>query len=294
MSLKTAGTIAIPGAAGSEFDHAAFDAKSRRVFIAHTARDCIEVIDHDARRHIATLPGFPAAAGAVADDGQILVTNRSSASIALLDADTFETHAVFKTGPRPNGAVIWRDPASPSQLHRRRQGSTDAAAFRIERSQARVGEPAGTAALVRHRCRGRADLPLHPRALNGAGGTAARPWRGDALENPVSGRSWPRHRSFRGLLYVPPSFNLVKMNSNSGEPPTPSDRRPAQCHIQPGTGLVHVAIGEPGLVDCIDPRNGDLTRTVTGAGAHTTALVAPDQLYAISPAHDGILVLSDT
>ena len=54
MPLKTIGTIAIPGAAGSEFDHAAFDAKSRRVFIAHTARDCIEVIDHDAGKHIAT------------------------------------------------------------------------------------------------------------------------------------------------------------------------------------------------------------------------------------------------
>jgi hypothetical protein len=51
MPLKTAGTIAIPGAAGSAFDHAAFDMKSRRVFIAHTARDCIEVIDHDAGRH---------------------------------------------------------------------------------------------------------------------------------------------------------------------------------------------------------------------------------------------------
>ena len=48
------------------------------------------------------------------------------------------------------------------------------------------------------------------------------------------------------------------------------------------------------LVDSIDPRNGHRTRTVTGAGAHTTALVAPDQLYVISPAHGGILVLSDT
>src|SRR3981189_716301 len=106
MPLKTIGTIAIPGAAGSEFDHAAFDAKSRRVFIAHTARNCIEVIDHDAGRHIATLPGFPGVAGAVADDGQILATNRGSASVALLDAVTLETRATFKTGGRPNGAVI--------------------------------------------------------------------------------------------------------------------------------------------------------------------------------------------
>jgi len=106
MSLKTIGAIAIPNAEGSEFDHAAFDPKSRRVFIAHTARDCVEVIDHDAGKHLATLPGFPGAAGAVADDGQILITNRGSASIALLDAGTLESRATYKTGGRPNGAVI--------------------------------------------------------------------------------------------------------------------------------------------------------------------------------------------
>src|SRR5450432_557457 len=106
MPLKTVGTIAIPGAAGSAFDHGAFDARSRRVFIAHTARDCVEVIDHDAGRHIATLPGFPGVAGAVADDGQILVANRGSASVALLDASTLETRALYNTGGRPNGAVI--------------------------------------------------------------------------------------------------------------------------------------------------------------------------------------------
>src|SRR5438128_895235 len=106
MSLKAIGTIAIPGAAGSEFDHATFDAKTRRVFIANTARDRIEVIDHDAGKHLATLPGFPGAAGAVADDGQILVTNRGSASIAWLDAGSLETRGTWKTGGRPNGAVI--------------------------------------------------------------------------------------------------------------------------------------------------------------------------------------------
>src|SRR6202163_1114184 len=98
MSLKTIGTIAIPHAAGSEFDHAAFDPKTRRVFIAHTARDCVEVIDHDAEKHVATLPGFPGVAGAVADDGEILTTNRGSASVAWLDVVTLETRAVFKTG----------------------------------------------------------------------------------------------------------------------------------------------------------------------------------------------------
>jgi hypothetical protein len=86
------------------------------------------------------------------------------------------------------------------------------------------------------------------------------------------------------------------MSSTSGEVTNvwPIGGSPDVTFFNPATGLVHVAIGEPGLVDSIDPRNGRGTRTVTGAGAHTTALVAPNQLYVISPAHGGILVLSDT
>ena len=38
MSLKTIATIAIPGSAGSSFDHGAFDPATRRVFVAHTGR----------------------------------------------------------------------------------------------------------------------------------------------------------------------------------------------------------------------------------------------------------------
>jgi DNA-binding beta-propeller fold protein YncE len=106
MSLKAMGVIEMPGAIGSAFDHGVFDAKTRRVFIAHTARNAVEVIDNDAGRHVATLPGFPGAAGAVADDGEILVTNRGSASLAWLDASTLETKVALKTGARPNGAAI--------------------------------------------------------------------------------------------------------------------------------------------------------------------------------------------
>ena len=101
----------------------------------------------------------------------------------------------------------------------------------------------------------------------------------------------------RGRLYVAcDDSTLVEMSSTSGEVTNvwPIGGPPDVTFFNPATGLVHVAIGEPGLVESIDPRNGHGTRTVTGAGAHTTALVAPDQLYVISPAHGGVLVLSDT
>ena len=64
------------------------------------------MIDPDAGCHVATLPGFPGVAGAVADDGEILLTNRGSASISWLDAATLKTKSTLKTGARPNGAAI--------------------------------------------------------------------------------------------------------------------------------------------------------------------------------------------
>jgi hypothetical protein len=106
MPLKLERTIEIPGAAGSSFDHGAFDPKSRRVFIAHTGGGCVEVIDHGEGRHVATLPGFQEAAGVVAAEGMVLVTNRGAASLAWVDALTLETQSVFKTGPRPNGVAL--------------------------------------------------------------------------------------------------------------------------------------------------------------------------------------------
>ena len=298
MPLKIIGTIAIPEAAGSEFDHAAFDAKSRRVFIAHTARNCIEVIDHDAGRHIATLPGFPGVAGAVADDGQILATNRGSASIALLDAVTLETSATFKTGARPNGAVIVArsrlgiaacigdDKVAPT-LHA--YGLSDHKQVSIElpgRPRWCVTDAAAERLFL---CIREPSMVLVARLPDLS---AVTHWK-----IPSSGAHGLDIDHSRQRLYVAcDDSTLVEMSSISGEVTNvwPIGGPPDVTFFNPATGLVHVAIGEPGLVDSIDPRNGHATRTVTGAGAHTTALVTPDQLYVISPAHGGVFVLSDT
>jgi DNA-binding beta-propeller fold protein YncE len=297
MPLKTIGTVAIPDAAGSALDHGAFDARSRRVFIAHTARDCIEVIDHDRGKHIATLPGFHGAAGAVADDGQVLVTNRGSASATRLDAASLETRAVFKTGGRPNGAAIVA-----------RAGIAVVAC---------IGEDGETPTLQRFELNNprhvSIDLPGRPRwcVTDATAGrvfvcirepsmvlvarlpdlSAVAHWK-----IPSSGAHGLDIDHSTGRLYVAcDDSTLVEMSSSSGEVTNvwPIAGPPDVTFFNPATGLVHVAIGEPGLVESIDPRAGHRMQTKTGADAHTTVLVPPDRLYVISPAHGGILVLSD-
>src|SRR5262249_29207055 len=58
---------------------------------------------------------------------------------------------------------------------------------------------------------------------------------------------------------------------------------PDVTFFNPTSGLVHVAIGKPGLVQTIDPQSGTITQIVTSAGAHTTALATPDKLYVFAP-----------
>jgi DNA-binding beta-propeller fold protein YncE len=298
VTLKPAGIVAIPNARGSGFDHAAFDPKTRRVFIAHTARDCVDVIDHDAKKHIATLSGFPGVAGAVADDGEILLTNRGAASITWLDATTYETKATFKTGPRPNGAAIIKakklgivacigdDNTTPTlQVY----GLTD-------RSHHSIDLPGRPRWCVTDAAAERLFLCIREPSMVLV---ARLPDLRDVTHWPV--QSGGAHGldidHVREKLYAACDDGaLVELDASSGKVTNswPIAGAPDVTFFNPAMGLVHVAIGEPGLVETIDPRSGTSSRTITGAGAHTTAIVPPDTLYVISPDHGGLLVLSDT
>ena len=297
MSMKAIAKIEIPGSAGSSFDHGAFDPTSRRVFVAHTGRDCVEVIDHDAGKHIATLPGFPEAAGVVADDGMVLVTNRGAASLAFVDARTLATQRVFKVGTRPNGvAIVARqklaiaacigDDSHGPTLHvvgldggahhsidlpgRPRWCVTDAAATRVFLA---IQEPS---MVLTARLPDLQDIKHWKVPSGGAHGLEI------------------DHQ--RSRLYVAcDDAALVEIDADSGKVSNqwPIAGAPDVTFFNPTTGLVHVAIGKPGLVQSIDPRTGASTQTMTAAGAHTTALTPPDRLYVFSPSDGGAIILVD-
>jgi hypothetical protein len=102
------------------------------------------------------------------------------------------------------------------------------------------------------------------------------------------------HRA--GLLYVAcDGCALVEVDTVAGKVRRewPLAGGPDATFFNPTSGLVHVAIGDPGLVQSIDPRTGTSTQLMTALGAHTTALAAPDRLYVFSPAHRGALTLAE-
>jgi hypothetical protein len=295
MSLAAVGTIEIPDSLGTSFDHGAFEPESRRVFIAHMARDRLEVIDADTSRHVATLHGFPEAAGVVAGEGCVLVTNRGSASLAWVDARTLETRTVLNTAPRPNGvamvsslrvavvACIGDDTHGPQLqvlgLEGERRWSINLPGrprwcvvdAKAERVFLAIREP--SMVLV-------ARLP----ELN-----AVQHW-----PLPSGGAHGMDINHEANLLYVAcDGGSLVEVDAQSGavRRQWPLAGVPDATFFNPESGLVHVAIGDPGLVQSVDPRTGISTRFITAAGAKTTALIEPDRLYVFSPLHHGILDL---
>jgi hypothetical protein len=96
------------------------------------------------------------------------------------------------------------------------------------------------------------------------------------------------------LLYVAcDGKSLVEVDVQSGQV-----RRewalvsvPDATFFNPTSGLVHVAIEDPGLIQTVDPLTGRSTPFTTAIGAKTTALIEPDRLYVFSAFHGGILDL---
>lgn len=297
MSLKQVGIIEFPDAAGSAFDHGAFETETRRVFVAHTGRDRVEVIDHDRGRHMATLDGFPEAAGVVAEAGQVLVTNRGRAELAWVDARTLETLGVYPTGVRPNGvAMVARSRLAVvacigDAKHAPKLQAIDLAG----RWRSEIELPGQPRWCVTDREGERIFLAIRQPSMLLVARlpelTQVRHW-----PLPVSGAHGLDIDHEAGRLYAACDEGaLVAIDAASGEIRGiwSLDGSPDATFFNPASGLVHVAIGKPGLVQTIDPRTDAATRTVTALGAKTTALALPDRLYVFSPAHRGALVLAD-
>ena len=295
MPLMSAGTIGIPHAVGTSFDHGAFEPKTRRVFIAHTARDCVEVVDADTNQLVATLAGFPGAAGVVAGNGCVLVTNRDGASMAAVNPGTLQTNIVLDTAPRPNGVAL----ASSMQLA----------------VVACIGDDSHRPELLSLGLEGgrrwSIDLPGRPRwcvvdakeervflAIRDPSMVlvARLPELNDVQHWPLpsDGAHGMDINHAAGLLYVACDGGaLVEVDIVTGEV-----RRewalagpPDATFFNPGSGLVHVAIEVPGLIQTINPLTSASTQFTTAPGAKTTALIEPDRLCVFSPAHGGVLDL---
>jgi DNA-binding beta-propeller fold protein YncE len=111
MSLVRAGFIPIPQGARPGFDHADVFAHGRRMYVAHTGADRIEVLDCDARTYLHALPAeLPGVAGVLIDPERNLLfsSDRGAARVSVFRCTDEQLLGQVKVGPHPNGLAYDR------------------------------------------------------------------------------------------------------------------------------------------------------------------------------------------
>jgi len=106
MPLHLTGYVDLPANNGSGgFDHAAVHAATGHVYVAHTANDAVDVFDPATARHLYSIPGLAAVAGAlVCDESQLVFTsNRGDNTIGVFAPGPDPEVTRIAVGVRPNG-----------------------------------------------------------------------------------------------------------------------------------------------------------------------------------------------
>jgi DNA-binding beta-propeller fold protein YncE len=281
MPLRHLGFIDLPPHLGTGgFDHAAVHERSGRVYVAHTANDAVDVLDLAGGKHVASVGGLPAVAGAlaVAAPELIVTSNRGENSVGLFAPDAGSAVTKIGVGVRPNGLAL--DPGRGRVL------------------AAHVGDPAipgsCTVSLLDLAARRRlADVPVAGRTRWTVYDPVTDAFFVNIMDPPqiaVLGAGDPfgvrrvipiPHAGPHGLdidvvrrrLYCACDAGvLLKIDADGGEILAAEAIAgvPDVVFFNSGRARLYVAIGDPGVVEMFDTTRFSRVETVrTEPGAHT-------------------------
>jgi DNA-binding beta-propeller fold protein YncE len=295
--LTLIGHVTLPEHKGSGgFDHAAVHAATGHVYVAHTANDAVDVLDPASRKHLHTIAGLTAVAGAlVSDDSQLVFTsNRGENTIGVFAPGRSPQVTKIAVGVRPNGlaydarrrlvlAANVGDPAVPHS-HTLSMVDLDAQAMRSS-----IEVPGRTRWTVFDEESGLFYVNIMSPAVI-AVVDARKP---DALAYmwavPAAG---PHGLDFdpatRRLFCACDAGVLVTLDAGTGRVLNRGKLSgvPDVVWFNPRRRQLYVAVGDPGVVDVFDTTTMEsLGTVVTEKGAHTTAFPPTgDSLIAFLPA----------
>jgi hypothetical protein len=109
MALELEGFITLPEHRGDGgFDHAAVHQGLRRLYVAHTENDAVDVIDLDRGLYSHSIEGLGGIAGALVseEDGLLFSSNRGDGSVSAFAARDERLLATVAVGVRPNGLAF--------------------------------------------------------------------------------------------------------------------------------------------------------------------------------------------
>jgi YVTN family beta-propeller protein len=291
VTLAVGRFVPIPNS--TEFDHGAFDSITNCVFLAHTGLNTLEVIDHKTGTHLKTLEHFTEAAGVVVARDTVLVTNRGAAELAVVNAKTLEVNARILVGPRPNGVAIApkRNLAVVACIGNETVASTLECIHLETLEHYTLALPGRSRWCVIDENETRVFLAVREPSMVLVAN----------LPDLSSVQHWPLpsfgahgidiDHAGKRLFVACDAGALIALSSEDGTIlghwPLPGG--PDATFFNPDSGLVHVAIGNPGVNITINPETNARSSINTEPGAGTTTLVRPDRLYVFLASRGGAL-----
>jgi DNA-binding beta-propeller fold protein YncE len=111
VSLVRVGFVPVPPGAIPGFDHADTYQAGRRMYVAHTGADRVEVLDCDARTFLRSLPWeLPSVAGVLIDEDHDLLftSDREAARVSIVRCSDERLLGQVEVGAHPNGLAYDR------------------------------------------------------------------------------------------------------------------------------------------------------------------------------------------
>ncbi len=307
MSLESVGVIDLPAHVGEGgFDHADVHRASGRLYVAHTANDAVDVVDTRANRYLRSVPGLKGVAGVLVSEDRSLVftSNRAENTVGIFREGEESGMTKVRVGVHPNGLAF-----APSR------GLLLAA---------NVGDPnvpgSTTVSLVDVAAKTMvADLPVPGRTRWTIYDDKTRAFyvnirdppqivvidvpRPDRIERtltiPAAGPHGLDMDPVRGRLFCAcDAGTMVILNRSTGEilGKIPLSGPPDVVLYNPIRRHLYVAVGDPGVVDVLNPETMErLESRATEQGTHTIALdAATNRVYAFLPQSHRAAVFEDT
>ena len=306
MALRLEGYIELPAHVGpGGFDHAAIHEQTRRLYVAHTANDAVDVIDCAREAFIRSIDGLRGVAGVLVSDdlNHAFTSNRAEDSVGIFRPGAEDSVAKVPVGVGPNGLAL--DPRRGTLLAANVGNPTIAGSFTL--SVIDIGTRAMRVAIP---VPGRTRWAIYDSARDRFFVNIANPpqivaVRADqpvhvdkTYEVPAAGPHGLDLDADTGrLLCACDDGQLLALDAATGRVlgTVTLSGPPDVIFVDPGLARCYVAMGDPGAIDVIDIRAlGRLESVSTEPGAHTTALDATrHRLYVFLPKTHRAAVFDD-
>jgi hypothetical protein len=301
MSLTRVGFVSVPPGGKPGFDHADTYRAGRRMYVAHTGADRVDVLDCERQTFLRALSDLPGVAGVLIDEEQDLLftSDRGAARVSVFRCSDEQPLGRVHVGPHPNGLAYDR--------HRRRLYAFNLGGPLGENCTASIADVDAMHVVAELPLPGRPRWAVYDQERDRVYANIREPAEIlviDCARLEIARRIAVHAAGLHGLwldgdrlFCAADGGALVVLDRDGGDPlaSLPLPAAPDVVMHDPDLARLYVAIGEPGVVCSFDSDRLEPVQVVeTEPGAHTIGW-DPERrcLYVFCPASGSAMVFEE-